>query len=355
VGVLILCRRRRCGVSQRKARRVYVRSTVIERRRFDARKVAVTGAGGFIGNAICRALAAEGAEVRGLELNPETAQRVREAGAEFQACDITDRPALDRALEGVEMAVHTAAHIREWGRMEDFVRVNVGGTVKVLDAAERAGAERVLHVSSVVVYGYDHPGEQDEDVFHRTYGIPYIDTKSASDALACRRGAVVIRPGDVYGPASVPWVLRPLELARAGQLAVPGKGDGIMLPLYIDDLVEAVALGLLDGKPGRPYAAWDGTPVTFEDYSNRLADMIGGRRARRLPRPLLTGVGATMEAVAVLRGTVPPFSRNAITFIDRRGTVSTRRIREELGWEPRVNLDEGMRRTEEWLRAEGLL
>jgi nucleoside-diphosphate-sugar epimerase len=239
--------------------------------------------------------------------------------------------------------------------MEDFVRVNVGGTRNVLDAAERAGAERVLHLSSVVVYGYDEPTEQDEDAFHRTYGIPYIDTKSASDALARRRGAVVIRPGDVYGPGSVPWVLRPLELAKSGQLVVPGEGDGVMLPTYVDDLVEAVALGLTEGKPGRPYTAWDGDPVSFEDYFNRIADMVDGRRTRRVPRPLLTAVAGAMEAIANLRGAPPPFTRNAITFIDRRGTVSTRRIRDELGWAPRVDLDEGMRRTEEWLRAEGLL
>ena len=62
----------------------------------------------------------------------------------------------------------------------------------------------------------------------------------------------MIRPGDVYGPGSVPWTLRPFELAQGGQLAVPGAGDGQMLPVYIDDLVEAVLLGLLEGEPGRP-------------------------------------------------------------------------------------------------------
>jgi nucleoside-diphosphate-sugar epimerase len=323
--------------------------------RFEGRQVAVTGAGGFIGNAVCVALSAEGADVRGLELNVDAADRVRTSGAAFEQCDVVDRPALDRSLAGADAVVHTAAHVREWGDMDDFVRVNVRGTRNVLDAAAHAGADRVVHVSSVVVYGYDAPGEQEDDVFHRTYGIPYIDTKSASDALACRRGAVVIRPGDVYGPHSVPWVLRPLELARANQLTVPGDGDGLMLPVYIDDLVEAVALGLLGGKPGRPYTAWSGEPVTFEEYFNRFAGMVGGRPARRLPRPLLAGVAAAIEAVANLRGAPPTFSRNAITFIDRRGTVSTRRIREELGWGPRVDLDEGLRRTEEWLRAEGLL
>lgn len=326
-----------------------------EGRRFEGRKAAVTGAGGFIGNAICARLAAEGAEVIGLELDPATAARVRDSGAAFEACDVTDPAATERALDETELVVHTAAHVREWGTMAEFVRVNVQGTRNVLDAAERQGADRVAHVSSVVVYGYDHPGEQGEDVFHRTYGIPYIDTKSASDALACRRGAIVIRPGDVYGPHSVPWVLRPLELARAGRLAVPGKGDGVMLPVYIDDLVEAVALGLGSGERGRPYAAWSGEEVSFEQYFNRFADMVGGRRTRRLPRPALVLSAALMEAAAGMRGTPPAFTRNAITFVDRRGTVPTERIRSELGWEPHVDLDEGMRRVERWAREEGLL
>ena len=323
--------------------------------RFEGRSAAVTGAGGFIGGAICRGLAAEGARVTAIDVDPATEQRVANTAATFAQADITDRAALESAFEDAELVVHAAAYVRDWGTMEEFVRVNVGGTVNVLDAAESRGASRVLHISSVVVYGYHHPGEQDEGASHRTYGIPYIDTKSAADAIALRRGAIVIRPGDVYGPGSVPWTMRPLELAKAGQLAVPGKGDGQMLPLYIDDLVEAVKLGLLEGEPGSAYTVWDGEPVRFGDYFDRFAALAGSRPARRVPRPLLTALAKGMEAVAAVRGRPPQFSSRAATFIDRRGTVSNRRAREELGWEPRVMLDEGLRSTEEWLRTEGLL
>jgi nucleoside-diphosphate-sugar epimerase len=329
-------------------------------RSFDGRKVAVTGAGGFIGEAVCRGLAERGADVVGLEIDESRSDRVAATGAAFAPCDVAAHPddprSPARALTELEpdYVVHTAAHVREWGDMDDFVRVNVGGTRNVLEAAKRADVARVLHVSSVVVYGYDDPDEQDDEVFHRTYGIPYIDTKSASDALALRRGAVVIRPGDVYGPHSVPWVLRPLELAKAGQLVVPGEGDGIMLPTYVDDLVAAIALGISEGRQGRAYTAWDGRAVTFAEYFNRIADMVGARHARRAPRPLLSAVAAIMERMAAVRGAPPSFSRNAITFIDRRGTVSTRRIREELGWEPEVDLDEGLRRVERWVREEGI-
>ncbi len=319
------------------------------------RRIAVTGAGGFIGVALCRRLAGAGAGVAGIDSDPAARPRIEAAGATAVAADVTDRDACVRALEGADAVVHAAALVREHGRMEEFVRVNVGGTVAVLDAAAAAGAGRVVHVSSVVVYGYDAPGELDEDAPRRACGIPYIDTKSASDRIACDRGAVVVRPGDVYGPASEQWVLRPLRLAQARQLAVPAPGDGLMLPVYVDDLVSAILLALERGEPGRAYTAWSGERVTFGDYFDRIARLGGMRAARRLPRGLLALAALGMEAYAALRRRPPAFSRRAITFVSRRGTVSNRRAVEELGWKPEVDLAQGLERTEAWLRGEGLV
>lgn len=324
-------------------------------RRFQGRTAAVTGAAGFIGGAICDRLAAEGASVRGLDVNEAAAGHVHATGAEFVAADIVERGSLEPALVGADLVVHAAAYVHEWGRMDDFVRVNVGGTANVIDAARAAGVERVVHISSVVVYGYDDPAEQAEDAYRRAYGIPYIDTKAASDRLACRRGAIVVRPGDVYGPGSVPWVLRPLELARAGRLALPGRGDGVMLPCYVDDLADAVVAALERGEPGRAYAAWDGVPRPFAEHLARIARLAGAREPRRLPRALLELAGAAVEALARLRGRPPALSGRAATFVARRGTVSIARARDELGWQPRVAYDEGMRRTEAWLRERGLV
>jgi nucleoside-diphosphate-sugar epimerase len=315
------------------------------------RRAAVTGAGGFIGSATCRRLVAEGAEVVGLEVDPGLEARVVETGAGFAVCDITDREAIGAALEGIDLVVHTAAFVREWGPMEDFIPVNVQGTANVLDAAEAGGAERLVHISSVVVYGYEAGGELDESAFRRTVGIPYIDTKSASDRIACRRGAVVIRPGDVYGPGSVPWVTRPAELLRVGQLTLPGKGDGTMLPLYIDDLLEAIVLATRRGTPGHAYTVWDGEPVSFHDYFSRLSEATGGHPPRTLPRLAVTAIASAWELAARIRRRPPTFGRHGVTLVDRRGTASNSRAREELGWEPQIGLDEGLRRSGEWLRT----
>lgn len=325
-----------------------------ERGRLGGRRAVVTGAGGFIGAAVCSALGEAGAEVVGLDVDPSRAATVEAAGARFTPCDVGDPAAIASALEGSELVVHTAAFVRDWGTMEEFVALNLGGTANVLDAADAAGTDRVVHLSSVVVYGYTDPGEQEETAPLRAYGIPYLDTKSSSDRLARRRGAVVVRPGDVFGPGSVPWTIRPLQLARRGRLAVPSPGDGLMLPVYIDDLAAAVVLAAADGTGGEAYTAWSGERITFKGYFDGLAALAGGR-CRVLPRPLMAGAALAAERIAALRGRPPELTERALTFIDRRGTVSNRRLTGELGWRPAVSVEEGLRRTGEWARREGLL
>ena len=322
--------------------------------RLEGRRAVVTGAGGFIGGAVCRRLLAEGAAVTAIDLDEDTLAAATAAGADPAPADITNRAEVESALARADLLVHCAAIVSDAGSMAEHVRVNVGGTATVLAAAAAAGIEKKLHVSSVVVYGYDNPAELDETAHLRCCGVPYIDTKTASDRLARRRGAVVIRPGDVYGPGSVPWTRRPFELAQAGRLAVPGRGDGRMLAVYIDDLAEAIILGLKRGTPGKAYAAWnDSEPVTFAEFFDRIAAMAG-TRARRLPAPVLRLAGMAGEIAARITGGPPQLTRHSVVLISREGTVSARRARSELGWEPRVGLDEGMRRAEEWLRAEGL-
>src|SRR2546423_9860595 len=116
------------------------------------RRAVVTGAGGFIGNALCLRLTAEGAEVIGLDANEDSAERIRAAGAEPLRGDITHRAATVEALAGAELVVHTAAIVGDIGSMADHVRVNGGGTPHVLHAAAAAGVDRGRHLRSGGVY-----------------------------------------------------------------------------------------------------------------------------------------------------------------------------------------------------------
>jgi nucleoside-diphosphate-sugar epimerase len=317
-------------------------------------RVAVTGAGGFIGHAVCARLAEEGADVAGLDVDPAAAERVEAAGARFVACDVTDPGAVGAALADRALVVHTAANVSDWGDMDDFVALNVGGTRHVLDAAEAAGAERVVHLSSVAIWGWEFATDVHEDHPPRATGVPYVDTKAASDHLARARGATVVRPGDVYGPRSVPWAIRPLAALRSRRIALPP--GGVMTPVYVDDLVDCVVRALtLPEAAGQSFVAWEGPPVPTREFFDRLAAMVGRERAPVAPRPLLSAVAAVQEAVARATGGAPVATRWAIGYLSRRAAYDCRRAQDVLGWHPQVSLDEGMRRTEAWAREAGLL
>ncbi len=319
-------------------------------------RVAVTGAGGFIGLATCARLVAEGAQVIGSDRAAGAEAAVAATGARFVVADVTDPIAVRASLEGCDGVIHTAALVAEHGAMADFVRVNVGGTRTVLDAARDLGVGRVVHVSSVATLGYEAGHDLAEDAPTRTCGAVYVDTKTASHELALARGAAVVRPGDVYGPGSIPWTVRPVGLLRAGRFMLPGQGDGVLTPVYIDDLVDCVVRALAHpDAAGRAFIAHDGRPVPASKFFGHYTRMLGQGPVRTLPRPLLAAAAWVEEQRARVAGGVPTFSRASLIYVTRRGAYPNARARETLGWAPQVDLDEGMRRTGAWLRAEGLL
>jgi len=307
--------------------------------------VAVTGAG-FIGTAVCRRLVAEGHDVVGIDVDPAAVSRVTATGAQFRRADVVDRGALRRALEGATHVVHTAALLPGSGSMADFVRVNVGGTENVCVVARDAGVDRVVHLSSVAAWGYDFRTDitEDEPLATRSSN-PYIATKAASELVARKHGATVVKPGDVYGPDSYPWTRLPVEMIGAGRLALPVRGRGILTLVYVDDLVDCVYRALtIPGADGGAFTAWDGDPVTTAEFFGHYALMLG-RRVRTAPAAILRPVMRLMPGV----------DPDDLVFLMRRATYPNARAREVLGWRPSVTLDEGMRRTEHWLRQEGLL
>jgi 2-alkyl-3-oxoalkanoate reductase len=300
--------------------------------------IAVTGAAGFIGGALCARLRADGHAVIGVDV----------AGDVDRRADVADPSSTIAALAGADAVIHAAAIVGETGRMADHVRVNVGGTRNVLDAA---AGRRVVVLTSVAIWGYEFTREVREDSPPHPCGVPYVDTKGAAEVLALRRGATAIRPGDVYGPRSGPWVVRPLELMRAGHFFLPAPGDGVITPVYIDDLVDAIVRAVRDPRAaGRAYTVWDGEPVSAREFFSHHARLLG-TDVRCLPRPLLH---AALRAGRLAR-VKPPVGPAALTFLSRRATFPNTRAREELGWSPAVGLEEGMRRTEAWARDAGLL
>jgi 2-alkyl-3-oxoalkanoate reductase len=313
----------------------------------------VTGAAGFLGRAFTGVLEARGYEVRGIDIRPGPGITVGDVSA-------NDGPWIG-ALRGADLVVHTAAIVAESGDRATFWRVNVEGTRTVLAQAERAGVGRVLHLSSIVVHGRDFPDGVDESGPVRPTGNPYTDTKIVSEHLALltaaagRTPVTVVRPGDVYGPHSQPWTVRPVELMRRRLFLLIDGGRGVLSPTYVDDLVEgALAAATADDGSGEVFHITGGEGVAARDFFGHYARMLGVSM-RSLATPAARALLAPLDLGARLSGRAAPVSARAIEYVTHPGTYAIEKAARLLGWQPKVTLDEGMARTEVWLRAAGLL
>jgi nucleoside-diphosphate-sugar epimerase len=235
-------------------------------------------------------------------------------------------------------------------------RVNVLGTRRALDAAREGGANRFLHLSSVTTFSFDFPDGVTEDHPIRPNGVPYVDTKVASEQVVLQAHAAgelpctIVRPGDAYGPRSRPWTILPVQEIQRGRMVLPARGRGVLNPVYIDNLVDGMELAAgRDEGIGQVFTISDGVGVPVRDFFAPYAELVG-RRVRTAP----TGVVLLMARLAArLPIRDSEVNTGAIAYIARGGTYSIEKARRMLGYEPVVGFDEGMRRTLEWLRAEG--
>jgi nucleoside-diphosphate-sugar epimerase len=315
----------------------------------------VTGAQGFIGRALVERLRERGEEVLGVDLSGDP-------GSGIVAGDVSGPGEWQAHAAGCDVILHTAAIVSLRSGLEDFHRVNVVGTRNALDAARAGGVPRFLSLSSVTVFGNDFPDGVQETHPVRLLGVPYVDTKIAGEQVVLQAHgagevqATVIRPGDVYGPGSRPWILMPLQELRRGRLVLPAGGRGIHSPVYVSDLIDGIlAAAASDTCAGEVITLSGGIGVRTEDYFGRLAAMIGRRRVRSAPTPVLLALTGAISAVERLRGSPGEVNPNAIRYLTRRGTYSIEKARRLIGFQPRVDLDAGMLESERWLRDSGLL
>lgn len=312
----------------------------------------VTGAAGFLGRAFTRALHARGDEVVGIDVRP---------GPAVEVGDVTRPGVWTALLQGADLVVHAAAMVGDAGDAHSYWRVNVDGTRTVLEAAAAAGVGRVLHLSSIVVHGRDFADGVDETGPVRMTGNPYTDTKVAAEhqaLLVAARGdvpVVIVRPGDIYGPHSSQWTIRPVQLLRRGLFVLIDGGHGILSPVYVDDLVEgALAAAAHPDAVGEVLHVTGGEGIEARDFFGHYARMLG-KGLRSLPSAAASALTAPVEVVSRSIGRAPPFSHRTLEYVTHPGTYSIARMREVVGWQPRVSLEDGMTRTRLWLTETGLV
>jgi nucleoside-diphosphate-sugar epimerase len=320
--------------------------------------ILVTGATGFLGGAVARALVARGDVVRALVRLPSKAAALADLGIRIVEGDVMDRASVARAAEGCSAVIHAAGKLGGAGaRDEPYRLLHAGGTRNVLEATRGA---RVVHVSSPGILGPITGTAADEDAPLRPTNT-YERAKAAAEREVhefeadAGSSVVIVRPEFVYGPGDY-HVLRLFRAIRRRRFFYIGAGAALCHPTYVDDAARGILAALDRGAPARTYHLAGPRPRTIQELATAFAAALGVPPPRvhvpeRLVRLGLRVLGPFARAL----GRPLPIDKSGVDFFTMSRAFSWARAERELGWAPRVDVEDGAKRAVAWYEGKGLL
>ncbi|MEZ5833168.1 MAG: NAD-dependent epimerase/dehydratase family protein [Dongiaceae bacterium] len=307
--------------------------------------VLVTGAAGFVGSAVARALLAKGAAVRTFVRPTSDRGNLNHLAVERVFGDLRDRKSIERAVKGCEAVFHVAADYRLWvPQPREMFANNVDGTRHVMEAAAEAGIRRIVYTSSVCTLGLPGAGESaDEDTPATQADMigPYKQSKFAAEALVramiAERGlpAVIVHPSTPIGP----WDRRPTPtgqiIVEAASGHMPAYVDTGLNLVHVDDVAEGHILALEHGRPGERFIL-GGDNLTLKEILTEIA-VITGRPAPRIqvPHRVVMPIAAMAEMWGRISNREPFVTLDGVRLARKKMFFSSQRAIERLGYRPR--------------------
>jgi nucleoside-diphosphate-sugar epimerase len=321
-------------------------------------KVFVTGGTGFTGSHLVQRLVKEGYDVGVLARKTSNTAMLEKLGVEIIHGDVTDKDLVKKAVPGYDMVYHIAAMYREGGGISEkpFWDVNAEGTRNMLDASVHANVDRFIHCSTGGVHGNISKPPADESYPYNP-GDVYQKSKLAGEKLALDYFAkglpgVVVRPTAIYGPGDL-RLLKLFKTIYTGRFFMIGSGEVLYHLVYIDDLIEGFILcGKKDKALGQTYI------IGGERYLslNKLVEIIANSLEVKVPKirfPFFWPVWAAAFACEIACwpfGISPPIFRRRVDIFRKNRAFDISKARKELGYEPKVSLNEGIKKTAQWYK-----
>lgn len=323
----------------------------------------VTGGSGFTGSHLVRRLLKEGHEVNVLDNQPGLFwDDLQQAGARLELGSVTDRDRVADLTAGCDVVYHLAAAFRKINVPKQvYWDVNVEGTRYVLEAAKRHEVRRVVYCSTQGVHGHveDPPGDEDSPIEPADY---YQYTKWEGERVCHEfmedgQEISIVRPTAIYGPGDPGRFLILFKMSRNGRFLMFGNGRTTYHPVYIDNLVDLFLLAANHpAAAGRTYIGADEHYYTLDDLVHAVGRAMGKDVSIvHLPFRPLWLIALMTEALCWPFRISPPLFRRRVDWYRQVRAFKIDKAKSEVGFEPKVGIDEGLRRTYEWYLEEGYL
>ena len=336
-----------------------------------SRRILVTGGLGFVGRALVNRFADLGHSVTCVDM---AAESFRDS-VQFLKLDIRNRDAVIKACAGMDSVIHNASLVHtKHNRIDDVWAVNLGGTENIIAACKTHSIPRLVYISSAsAVYEGEDIENGDESLpYSRISQAPYADSKIAAERAVLEFSGTggtqtcAVRPHVVFGAGDKRFIPAILEKARQGKLKrAVGNRDKLSDFTYISNLVDAVVATeqrLTPGSPvcGQAYFVTNGEPIAFFDFVEKFLVEMGYPPIKgKVPYWLAYTAAAIAEGIDTLKGGTlnaeNGLTRFSVRYMVTHHYFNIAKARRELGYEPRVNLAEGIRLTAEQVRAGGLI
>ncbi|UCC79790.1 MAG: NAD-dependent epimerase/dehydratase family protein [Candidatus Zixiibacteriota bacterium] len=326
-------------------------------------KVAVTGAGGFLGQALVYELLESKHEPVAIIKRESDADEFDDSSLKIICQDLSDKEGCAGIFKDCDAVVHCAALRRDFGSRKEFQKMNVETTRNVMESALKDGVSRVIHISSTAVYGNERnhvvTGE-DADYGERIVDL-YTRTKIEGEKIVMRMvehdglPAIILRPGQIWGPGDrriLPFIVNGLKSKR---LVLVNEGGNFLSLSFIDNVIEAIKLAIEKEKAvGETYNITDGLKVTSKRFISDIIAALGiDYKIRNGAYPFLYGVASLTEWYfrLVRRKSRPPFTRYMARFLRYDSFFDISKAIDELGYVPRISYKEGITLVTPYLRS----
>ncbi len=324
-------------------------------------KALITGICGFVGAHLANLLVAEGFEVIGMDMsdktrNAELAQNIERGKVTVHKGSLTDFDF--SAIGNIDYVFQIAGKVSAWGDLEDFNRINVDGTKRVIDYAKSAGAKVVVYLSSTAVYGYYGYTNLKEEAPKRPMNNPYSLSKLAAEDMVksycpqIGQNYVIIRPGNVYGEYDMTSSYDLYRLIEKEKMPVIDKGKYISCFVYVKNLVRGIyGAATTPDAYNEDYNLTDGYGETLREYLSHVAAALG-KKAKFLsvPSPLSKLTARTVEGVYRLFRikSMPLITMFSVLQNCSDYHFSIEKAKSRFGYSPAVSLEQGTKNTAAW-------